>query len=66
MREVDCNAICAIVLATRNRASAATFMLLQAVELGDDVPGFLRRFGVVDQLEVFVVDDAFVGQPLES
>ena len=36
-----------------------------AMETGNDLPRFLRRLGVVDQLQVLVGDHAFVGQELE-
>src|SRR5262245_2971996 len=39
--------------------------VLPAVKFGNDVPRFLRRFGVVDQLEIFIVDHAFIGQLLK-
>ena len=35
------------------------------MKLPDDVPGFVGRLGVAEQVEVVVVDRAFVGQELE-
>ena len=34
---------------------------VHAIETGNDVPGLLRCFGVVDKIQMFVGDDAFIG-----
>src|SRR5687767_3355820 len=39
--------------------------LFDSVELANDGPGFLWGFGVLDELEVLVGDDALVGEELE-
>ena len=35
------------------------------MEVSDHLPGFLGRFGVLEQFHMFIPDDTFVGQELE-